>query len=538
MKEKIVYMTDMNLKTGFGIVAHNVCNGLAEAGYEVFYIGWGFKADSGFRRGNYTLLPIGNGPFGEDVLAMYLQQLKAEVLVVQADTRMIQYVPNVLKQIPNKPTWILYPVIDGCVWDYENQRTKWPSNWTATIKQADKVVAMTDYGKNILKANGVESTRIYHGVDTSLYRPVSEEVRAQIKINTGIGKDTFIFGGIFKNMQRKNPEKYLQAFKILLESKHLSKEERNKLVLLLHTNPQPMGGGEFDLVQQAIDYGLELGKNVVFSNMQLPPENMPLIFQVMNAYLQLGGMEGFCGKPETKIITSTKVKHISDIKEGELVLTHKANFKKVIKGFKRKYKGKMIGIKRWKNSEKIWLTPNHPVMTIQTEKCKTSNTSCVAEFCIKKENCTLYKNIKSIEDYPTKWESAKNLKEWNLVTFPRLQSHNSLKSVKISNFSSVKNMIPKNGKLYTTAINATYINNKTIILQDCFLYRRRQTNHRLLHLLRHRLLLAHYRLLYYLNPILPERRKTSIIFLPMSCAYNEAVRPHKVFFATFETAAK
>ena len=294
MKEKIVYMTDMNLKTGFGIVAHNVCNGLAEAGYEVFYIGWGFKADSGFRRGNYTLLPIGNGPFGEDVLAMYLQQLKPEILVIQCDTRMCMYVPNELKKLPNKPTYIMYPVIDGCVWDYENQRTKWPSNWTATIKQADKVVAMTDFGKNILKANGVESTRIYHGVDTSLYKPVSEEVRAQIKMNTGLGKDTFVFGGIFKNMQRKNPEKYLQAFKILLESKHLSKEERNKLVLLLHTNPQPMGGGEFDLVQQAVDYGLELGKNVVFSNMQLPPENMPLIFQVMNAYIHLGGMQGFC----------------------------------------------------------------------------------------------------------------------------------------------------------------------------------------------------------------------------------------------------
>ncbi len=304
MKEKILAMTDMSVRTGFGNVMDHVMNGLGEAGYEAFYIGWGFRADTGFRRGNYTLLPIGNGPFGEDVLAMYIQQLRPEILVVQCDTRMCSYIPNELKKLPNKPTYVMYPVIDGCTWDYENLRTKWPSNWTATIKQADKVVAMTDYGKDILKANGVDSQRIYHGVDTGLYKPMPEEVKNQIKQNSGIGQNKFVFGGVFKNMQRKNPEKYLHAMKILLQSKHLTKEDKERLVLLLHVpNPQPAGGGEFDLVQQAIDCGLQVGKEVVFSTMQLPTEQMPMVYGAMDAFVHLGTMEGF-GIPVVEAMSS------------------------------------------------------------------------------------------------------------------------------------------------------------------------------------------------------------------------------------------
>ena len=294
MKEKIIYMTDHSRLTGFGNIAHNVCNGLAEAGYETYFLGWGFRSDGAYPRGGYKLLPSGNGTFGEDVLPYYIQQIKPEILITQADARMLMWVPDMLRQIPNKPTWLLYPVIDGNVWDYEGKNTKWPSNWTACIKAADKVVAMTKYGQNIMKDNGIESTVIYHGVDTSMFKPAPEEAKKQIKTQAGLSGETFVFGGVFKNMQRKNPEKYLQAFKIFLNSKELTDAEKGKMVLLLHTNPRPGGAGEYDLVQQALDYGLEPGKNVMFSAGNVPPEVMPMLFQSMDVYLQLGGMEGFC----------------------------------------------------------------------------------------------------------------------------------------------------------------------------------------------------------------------------------------------------
>lgn len=314
-KTRILGMTDHNVRTGFGTVMHHIIEGAVEAGYEGYFLGWGFHADDAYKRSNYILIPSGQDPYGADVFAPLVQNVKPEIVVVQADTRMIMWMPQVLSRMPNKPTIVFYPVIDGNVWDIEGKRTKWPSNWTETLKVADKVVAMTKYGQKILQANGIDADCIYHGVDTSIYKPASKEERAQIRRQVGIGEELFVWGAVFKNMQRKNPEKYLQAYAIFLEK--LPKREREKHLLLLHTQPQPTGPGMFDLIQHAIDYGLEPGKNVLFSSMPVPPQNMPLIYKTCDVFLILGGMEGFnlavieamaCGLPIIALDSCTHAK--------------------------------------------------------------------------------------------------------------------------------------------------------------------------------------------------------------------------------------
>ena len=290
--DKIIYMTDANRATGFGTVANNVCKALVGAGYEVYLVGWGVKAPEPFMRENYIVLPCGNDAFGSDVLGHYIVNIKPDILVTQADTRMVAWIPELYKQLPNKPTWVFYPVIDGNVWSLDCKRKKWPSNWTETIKAADKVVAMTNFGRDIMKANGIESETIYHGIDTTQYIPVIEGAKEAIKANAGLPSGSFIVGGVFKNMQRKNPQQYLQAFKIFLEK--LPEAEKEKCILLLHTIPRPSNSSELDLVQMATDYGLQGGKNVLFSAGMLPPQNMQYLYQSLDIYLQLGGMEGFC----------------------------------------------------------------------------------------------------------------------------------------------------------------------------------------------------------------------------------------------------
>jgi glycosyltransferase involved in cell wall biosynthesis len=290
-KGKILYMTDHNRGTGFGKVGDNVCKALASAGYEVYFLGWGFHASEPMQRENYMMLPCGNGSFGEDILGNYIMGIRPDILITQADTRMVAYVPELLKQLPYKPTWLFYPVIDGSVWDVKSTNSKWPSNWTEIIKSADKVIAMTNYGRDIMTANGITSTTIYHGVNTDMYKPLPEEARKQVRLNAGLPEDGFIVSGVFKNMQRKNPQQYLQAFKIFLDK--VPEKEREKCILLLHTNPKPSGPFEVDLTQHAKDYDIPQ-KNVAFSSGILPPNNMPLLYQVSDVYLQLGGMEGFC----------------------------------------------------------------------------------------------------------------------------------------------------------------------------------------------------------------------------------------------------
>lgn len=287
-KPKILAITDPSLRTGFGIQSHNYLSALGKD-YDCYLIGNGFHYDEPIKRGNYTLLPSGNKFFSEDVLPYVLQTLNPEILITQVDVFTIAWLPNMLKQMPRKPIWILYPVIDGHVWNAENENKKWPGPWTEIIKAADVVVGMTDYGKEIILANGVapeKVSRIYHGVDTQLFRPFLPEQREALKKEVGM-EGKFVVGGVFKNMTRKNPEKYLQAFKVFRKGKE------DKVCLYLHTPPNG-GQGEFNLISQAQDLGLVPGKDVFFGNLGLPYGMMPSVYNVMDVFWALGGMEGFC----------------------------------------------------------------------------------------------------------------------------------------------------------------------------------------------------------------------------------------------------
>lgn len=337
-------------------------------------------------------------------------------------------------------------MIDGHVWDAENKQTKWPSNWTGFMKQADVVVAMTNFGKKILAENGIESETIYHGVDTALFRPYTEEQREQLKTNFNF-KGKFVVGGVFKNIVRKNPEKYLQAFALFRKGKE------DKTILVLHTFPQPTGQGEYDLVQQAIDLGLVVGKDVIFTQQGLPTEVMPQLYNSMDTFWSLGGMEGFCTIPETKIIEKGLVKQIQDVKENDEVLTHTGKFQRVTKIFSRTVDEELIGIKRYKNTEILWVTKEHPILCIEAEKCVTSNTVCLKEFCIKKDNCKKFYSVKSLYDKQPSWKYAKDLTEWDIVVFPVMKNTKNITKISLLNYVNKDNVIVENDFIYRIGRN-------------------------------------------------------------------------------------
>ena len=305
---RTMYMTDHMRFTGFGYVADQVCNRLGEkfGADQTFLLGWGFQSSEPMRRGNYTLLPSGGHPFGADALPQMLDLIRPEYLITQNDTRMIMdYWPQ------NLPcTWINYPVVDGYVWQHDCSRNKWPSNWAEFMKRADCTVAMSEFGGELLKSNGVKNTVIPHGVETELFKPLNPEVREKAREQWKL-KDKFVVAGVFKNMARKMPDKWLQILRMF-------KEDKKDVVGLLHTNPMPP---EFNMVQHCIDYGLELGKDIMFSQLGIPREQMVAVYGVSDVLLHPGFGEGFglpileamsCGVPVVGTKSSTAPELIGD----------------------------------------------------------------------------------------------------------------------------------------------------------------------------------------------------------------------------------
>ena len=137
-----------------------------------------------------------------------------------------------------------------------------------------------------------------------------------------------------------------------------------------------------------------------------------------------GGFE--CVPPDTNIICYDGVKPISEVKEGDLVLTHKGRFRRVTKVFKRKYKGKIIEIIPYGFSNiSIKLTPEHPVLAI-VRKGRVS------------------KSINS----DLMWIRAKELKKGDFVVFPILLAEEREIVYDLAKFVDDKHLVVEDEWLY------------------------------------------------------------------------------------------
>ena len=75
-----------------------------------------------------------------------------------------------------------------------------------------------------------------------------------------------------------------------------------------------------------------------------------------------------CVPPNTFLHLKNDIKPIKNVKIGDEVFTHKGHFKKILKIYKREYKGNIFKIKSRYFPETTKLTSEHPVYVIKTEK--------------------------------------------------------------------------------------------------------------------------------------------------------------------------
>lgn len=105
-----------------------------------------------------------------------------------------------------------------------------------------------------------------------------------------------------------------------------------------------------------------------------------------------------CVPEGDKIICNDSIINVEDVKENDVIFTHKNHRKKIIKTMKRYYDGELIKIKVFNDFEKISLTPEHPIYIIKRER-----------FITKKDK---FKNIQKLEP---EWIEAKNIEKGDLV---------------------------------------------------------------------------------------------------------------------------
>ena len=157
---------------------------------------------------------------------------------------------------------------------------------------ADALIAPSNFVKEELDKAGFKTAdKIYHGVDTDVFKPLPKEEIGNIRQEMGV-KDKFIFLSIGVNqISQKNYPGLFYAWKIFVEN---NPEAKENCTLHVHSNPSAANGINLDIL--AGRHGI---KNIVFTsnhrgNFTLPPKQMNEIYNYSDVYVTSSFGESVC----------------------------------------------------------------------------------------------------------------------------------------------------------------------------------------------------------------------------------------------------
>ena len=263
---KILWISDSpNMSTGYGIVTKNILRHLSKE-FNISCFGLHNQGQP-IKFENYTVYGIKDHLYGKDILQNYINELNPDFIILLYDLFVFDYLKTI--NFKNSKLIVYFP-IDG---------HPIPTKTAEILKIADKRIAMSFYGQNIIKEElNLGSEVIYSGVDTKLFKPLDKLI---IKEKYAL-ENKFVIGCVAKNTPRKMIPHLLKAFKLF-------SKDKEDVVLYLHTLPK----GSFDL----IELSKRLKINVKFSNIQssifFNDEKMNEIYNLFDVHALTTTGEGF-----------------------------------------------------------------------------------------------------------------------------------------------------------------------------------------------------------------------------------------------------
>lgn len=164
-----------------------------------------------------------------------------------------------------------------------------------------------------------------------------------------------------------------------------------------------------------------------------------------------------CLLPDTYIHTKNKMVKIKDIKAGDYVYTHNLRWRRVKQIYKREYKGKIIYIKPYYFRLGLKTTPEHPYYVIKTFKNCPSTSGFCRPACSSAHGC----KRRYFEKYKPQWVQAKDLKNSDIIVYPRFNHIRAKKCIKISNV--VASLLKKHEKVFFKGSRSIGITDKIAV---------------------------------------------------------------------------
>ena len=227
-----------------------------------------------------------------DLLRGIIKQEKVDAIFIITDPRYWTWLFEMEAELRKKT-----PIVYLNIWD----------NYPAPIynktfyESCDALLGISKQTVNINKlvlgdkAEGKIIEYVPHGIDPKIFRPLEldkvnkDYVDFETKMKQG--KDinfTVLFNS--RNIRRKQIPDTILAFKYFADT--LSQEDREKTLLLLHTQPVDNNGTDLNAVIDLLAPS-EQGYNIHFTGGQLSPQEMNYLYNIADATILLSSNEGW-----------------------------------------------------------------------------------------------------------------------------------------------------------------------------------------------------------------------------------------------------
>lgn len=278
-KIRIMWCSDfMQAPTGYGTVTRNILERLLKTGkYEIYHQAFQYMGQPCDINGIH-ILPMNrecNPPnVARDVISMHIEKYKPDVVIFLCDSFFVTYLADPNYNLGKAKT-IFYMPIDG---------EPIPFGCDGVFRRVDKIIAMSNYGKETIKKNlNIDCSVIYHGYDSGVYKPLdTKELRKKLGL-----ENKFVIGVVGRNQGRKKHTELFKAFK-----EYLKKNPDD--LLYMHTDPlDPQGDNLIAFAQY-----LKIEKSVLFTKMPgfcygIDVEKLNEIYNIFDVHTLTTTGEGF-----------------------------------------------------------------------------------------------------------------------------------------------------------------------------------------------------------------------------------------------------
>lgn len=282
----ILYLSDFDLKAGgYSGIAIKLCTHLAQNGYDVQALGFGYNGEEHYYP--FRIAPLNGIEMAVPIIRdLQRQGVEIEAVVVALDIPLQEAVLQKLNAPGDLPYIGLFPL----------EAPPLTQSWALSLLRMDAQLVMSRFGVEACRAGGVNATFIPIGVDTESWRPPTVEEREQLRKGLGIEPDTFVVLTVADNQERKNLSRSMEIFADFTwgfrvepnkPEQFKGKTPKDAKYLMVTRTDSPVGW-------KISDYALDLG---IYSQLFVWSRGMPFkqlwsLFAVSDCFLLTSKAEG------------------------------------------------------------------------------------------------------------------------------------------------------------------------------------------------------------------------------------------------------